>query len=221
MACGKAEQFIGLFNKKSTPFYLEQDVRNLEENYRSFKAVVNFNNGFFKFLSNQVFNNEDYKTLFDNAHQNITQESEGFVKLTFLDIDKEDDRNEMFPETVLNTINSCLENGFNLKDICIFIRKKKEGVAIADYLSQQSIPIISSETLLINNSPEVVFVNDLLLLLIQPENNEVKIKALNYLTTLFNIEDKHAFFTKHIALPTDELLKSFESYNILIDSTNG
>ena len=154
---GKAEQFIDLFNNKSTPFQVLQDVRNLEENYRSFKEVVNFNNDFFKFLANQVFNNDDYKTLFEKAHQNITEGKEGFVALSFLDIDKEDDRNQIFPEAVLNTINKCIENGFDLEDLCILVRKKKEGVAIADYLSQHEISIISSETLLINNSPNVVF----------------------------------------------------------------
>ena len=214
---GKAEQFIDLFNKKSSPFHVLQDVRNLEENYRSFKEVVNFNNGFFKFLANQVFNNDDYKTLFEKAHQNITEDKDGFVTLSFLDNNKEDDRNEIFPEAVLRTINKCTENGFNLEDICVLIRKKKEGVAIADYLSQHEIPIISSETLLINNSPDVVFINDLLSLLIQPENNETKIMVLNYLTTLFNIDDKHHFFTNHIHLSADKLFKSLQNHGIFID----
>ena len=214
---GKAEQFIDLFNKKSSPFHALQDVRSLKENYRSYKEVVNFNNGFFKFLANHVFNNDDYKTLFEKAHQNITEDKDGFVTLSFLDNNKEDDRNEIFPEAVLRTINECIENGFNLEDICVLIRKKKEGVAIADYLSQHEIPIISSETLLINNSPDVVFINDLLFLLVQPENNETKIKVLNYLTTLFNIDDKHHFFTNHIHLSTDKLFKSLQNYGVFID----
>jgi ATP-dependent exoDNAse (exonuclease V) beta subunit len=130
---GKAEQFIDLFNKKSTPFQVEQEVKNLEENYRSHKAVVHFNNGFFKFLASQVFNNQDYKTLFEKAHQNITEQKEGYVSLSFLELEKYDDRNDRFSKQVLSTINQCLENGFQLKDICVLIRKKKEGVAIADY----------------------------------------------------------------------------------------
>jgi len=215
---GKAEQFIDLFNKKVFPFHVEQNVKNLEENYRSFKAVVTFNNGFFKFLADQVFTNNDYKTLFEKAHQNITETQDGFVSLSFLDIDKNDDRNEVFPEAVLKTIKDSIENGFNLADICVLVRKKKEGVAIADYLSQHEIPIISSETLLINNAPEVVFINDLLALLIQPENNDTKIKVLNYLTGLFNIKDKHDFFINHIHLQTDALLQSFEQYEIFVDA---
>ncbi|MGB5418652.1 UvrD-helicase domain-containing protein, partial [Algibacter sp.] len=215
---GKAEQFMDLFNEKDLPFQIGQVVKNLEENYRSYKAIVNFNNELFKFLANQFFIHPDHQGLYQNSHQNITEENEGFVKLTFLDIAKEDDKNELFPEAVLNTINACLKNGFKLEDICVLVRKKKEGVAIADFLSQHKIPIISSETLLVNNSPEVVFINDLLWLLIQPENNEVKIKVLNFLATLFNIEDKHAFFSKHIQLSAEKLLKSLDVFNIFIDS---
>ncbi len=214
---GKAEQFIGLFNKDN-PFYIKKHVENLPSNFRSFKEIVHFNNGFFKFLATQVFNNPDYKTLYDNANQIITKDDAGYVELSFLDIDKDDDRDDIFSGNVLKTIQKCLENGFKLEDICVLVRKKKEGVAVANYLSQNHIPIISSETLLIHNSPEVVFINDLLALLIQPKNNELKIKVLNFLATLFNIDDKHAFFSNHIKLPISELFKSFEVFNIFISN---
>ncbi|WP_298531873.1 exodeoxyribonuclease V subunit beta [uncultured Algibacter sp.] len=215
---GKAEQFISLFNKTSKPFHAEQDIRDLEENYRSFKEIVNFNNGFFTFLANHVFSNADYQDLYQNGSQNIIKKNDGYVELSFLEIDKDDDRNSIFPEIVLNKIKECLENGFRLDNICVLIRKKKEGVAIANYLSLQGIPIISSETLLLENSLEVKFINDLLAFLIQPKNNEIKIKVLNYLTNLFNITDKHDFFTNHINLDTSSLFKSFAKYNVHIST---
>ena len=217
---GKAEQFIDLFNEKKQPFHIKQKVKTLEENYRSFKEIVDFNNGFFKFLSQQVFTANDYKTLYENAHQNSTKTEAGYVSFLFLDIEKEDDRNELFSENTLNTINNCLENGFDLEDICILVRKKKEGVAVANYLSQHNIPIVSSETLLLHNSAEVNFINDVLALLIQPKNNEIKIAVLNYLTSLFNIENKHEFFTNHIQLSISELFKSFERFNIHVNNQN-
>ena len=144
---GKAEQFIGLFNNDN-PFYVEKQVENLPTNYRSFKEIVTFNNGFFKFLATQVFTNKDYETLYENANQNTFLEDSGYVNFNFLDLEKDDDKNEQYSEQVLNTINNCLKNGFKLEDICVLVRKKKEGVAVANYLSQHQIPIISSETLL-------------------------------------------------------------------------
>ena len=214
---GKAEQFIGLFNDDN-PFHIEKHVENLPTNYRSFKGIVNFNNDFFNYLSNQVFSKKDYKHLYENAHQNTFLEDPGYVEFSFLDINKEDDRDALFSENVLKTIASCLKNGFRLEDICILVRKKKEGVAIANYLGQQHIPIISSETLLINNAPEVGFINHILALIIQPKNNEIKIEILHYLSVLFNVEDKHDFFSKHINLSVSNLFKSFEAFNIFINS---
>ena len=216
---GKAEQFIDLFNKKTSPFQVKQNVENLENNYRSFKEVVSFNNNFFNFLAKTALVKDEHKDLYERSQQNITKEKEGYVELSFLEISKEDDRNELFPEQVLNKINTCLKNGFKLEDICVLVRKKKEGVAVANYLSQQNIPIISSETLLLINSKEVIFINDLLGLLIQPKNNEIKVKVLNYLATLFNISDKHDFFINHINLSLAELFKSLEDYSIFIRSS--
>ncbi len=215
---GKAEQFINLFNQTTTPFQIKQTVENLPTNYRSFKEIVNFNNSFFNYLSTFVFANKDYESLYKKSHQNPHIEHNGYVHMSFLDIEKNDDKDELFCENVLKTIHSCLEHNFKLQDICILVRKKKEGVAIANYLSQQEIPIISSETLLIYNAPEVAFINDVLTLLIQPKNNEIKIRVLNYLTSLFNIDDTHNFFSKHINLPIDQLFKSFEAFNVYINS---
>ncbi|MCH4552283.1 UvrD-helicase domain-containing protein [Aestuariibaculum lutulentum] len=214
---GKAEQFIDLFLDKN-PFQVEKELKNLPANFRSFKEVVDFNNKFFNFLAQQVFSNNTYQDLYEKGQQEISKSESGYVELSFLDIDKEDDRDELFCKQALNTINRCLENNFKLEDICVLVRKKKEGVAVANYLSQFNIPIISSETLLINNAPEIVFLNNILKLLIQPKNNEVKIEVLNYLVDFFNIEDKHEFFSEHLKLELHEFFKSYEDYNIYVNS---
>lgn len=219
---GKAEQFINLFNKSNKPFpFIKQQVEQLPDNYRSFKEIVDFNNTFFKFLANQVFSNEDYKNLYEDAKQNNIHTENGYVELSFLDIDTEEDANQLYSEQVLNTINSiCLKEGYRYDDICVLVRKKKEGIAIANYLSQHEIPIMSSETLLINNAPEVVFVNNIMALLIQPKNTEVKIACLQFLATFFKIEDKHEFFTTHVNLSLPNLFKSFEQFNVFFSSIN-
>ena len=214
---GKAGQFIELFNKKAAPFIVQQDVKNLRSNYRSHKDIVDFNNNFFKYLSTLVFTKKEYQNLYESAAQDTFIQHSGYVELSFLDIEKDDDRDQVFSENVLKTIFKCVENGFNLKDICVLVRKKKEGVAIANYLSQHHIPIISSETLLISNAPEVAFVNDVLSLLIQPKNSHYKLAVLNYLASEFEVEDKHGFFNRHLNLSLPGLFKSFEVFNILIN----
>src|SRR5690606_5538995 len=60
---GKAEQFIGLYNKEK-PFSIEQTVTNLPYNYRSATNIVDFNNSFFKHVSS-IFTNSLYGELFE------------------------------------------------------------------------------------------------------------------------------------------------------------
>ena len=215
---GKAEQFLGL-TKSDNPFPIEKEVVRLEYNYRSFNQVIQFNNAFFNYLSNTSFSSTDYSDLYKKANQIPVLNQEGFVNIQFLDLQKEDDVNELFPETVYETINKCLVNGYNLKDICILVRKKKEGVAIAEFLSEKGVRITSSETMLINNSEEVKLVINVFKLLINPNHLEVKIKVLDYIANTNNIQDKHAFFKANLNAPLQDFFKSFEQFSIFCNPT--
>ncbi|WP_339874567.1 UvrD-helicase domain-containing protein [Olleya marilimosa] len=215
---GKAEQFLGL-TKRDNPFPIEKEVVRLEYNYRSFKQVIQFNNAFFNYLSNTSISSIDYSDLYKKANQIPVLSQEGFVNIQFLDLQKEDDVNELFPETVYETINKCLVNGYNLKDICILVRKKKEGVAIAEFLSEKGVRITSSETMLINNSEEVKLVINVFKLLINPNHLEVKIKVLDYIANTNNIQDKHAFFKANLNAPLQDFFKSFEQFSIFCNPT--
>ncbi|WP_397364031.1 UvrD-helicase domain-containing protein [Olleya sp. R77988] len=210
---GKAEQFIGL-TKDDNPFPVVKEAIRLEHNYRSYKSIINFNNQFFDYLSKQSFSSTDYSDLYKKAHQNLFLEQEGYVNLKFLELNKEDDENEVYPVTIFETINTCLTNNFNLKDICILVRKKKEGVAIAEYLSEKGIRITSSETMLINNSEDVQLVVNIFRLLINPNNLEVKIKVLDYVASVNTIKDKHLFFKTNLELPIHDFFKSLEQFSI-------
>ncbi|MCB4798180.1 UvrD-helicase domain-containing protein [Neotamlana laminarinivorans] len=217
---GKAEQFIDLFNKTNKPFpFINQNVEKLPNNFRSYKEIVSFNNGFFNYLATQTFSNPVYSELFSNAHQDIRIDNSGYVELNFLDILKDDDRDEVFGNEVLNTINNCLKNGYSQSDICVLVRKGKEERALAKFLAKEKhLKIISADGLLIHNSPEVVFINNMFWLLLQPKNKEIKIAILNFLSDHFNIENKHEFYTNHINLESTEFFEGFEKFNIYINS---
>ncbi|WP_242203137.1 UvrD-helicase domain-containing protein [Aestuariivivens insulae] len=212
---GVAEQFINLFNKSTLPFQIEQEVNNLEFNYRSFKEIVSFNNGFFTFLSDNTFSKEDYKSLYKSSHQNPSTEEQGYVELSFLNIEKDDDKDELYANKVLQTIRECLQNGYTLKDICILTRYKKDEKHLASFLStHDDINVISEDGLMLAHAPEVTFINNVLTLLTQPKNLTVKVAVLNYLANAFNEDDKHSFFSKHINQPLPNLFKSLEAYEV-------
>ncbi|MFD1062695.1 UvrD-helicase domain-containing protein [Winogradskyella litorisediminis] len=214
---GDAQQFIDLTNGRVNPFQLKANTTNLETNYRSFKEIINFNNSFFKFVSDYLFEDENYKSLYKGATQKVSKEESGYVNLSFLEYDNAEEGTEVYTEKTLETVKSCIENGYKLGDICVLVRKKKEGIAVSDVLSNHGISIISSETLLLNNSPKVQLLNFVLALLTQPNDQKLKLNVLNAISKLFKITDKHTFFKAHINLPTDELFKQLNILDIQIN----
>ena len=212
---GKAEQFIELYTDKN-PFFVEKRVEDLPANYRSFKEIVNFNNSFFGHLSKMVFSDQNHQTIYEHSKQEVIKSEEGYVELSFLDVknmEEEEDKNLLHCQKVHDTILKAQANGYELKDMCIITRKSKEGIVIAEYLSNKQIPVISSESLLLKNSPEVNFINNVLTLASQPENNDLKIAILSYLADYkLQLEDKHSFYLQLVHLGVDQLFQSLEKY---------
>lgn len=203
---GRAEQFIDLYSE-GNPFHVDKTVKNLPANYRSFKRIIEFNNSFFNHISDFVFSNAKHQHIYKNADQDLVFKNDGYVELSFLNTDNED-KNELHCEAVLNSIEKAKQNGFSLKDICIIVRRKKEGIAIAEYLSSKHYSIISSETLMLRNAPEVNFIINILTLVIQPKNDEIKIEVLHYLAEYqLSLNDKHEFFSQ---LVHNDIFKLFD-----------
>ena len=215
---GRAEQFIDLYSDSDDNlFQVGKTVKNLPSNYRSFKSIVEFNNTFFNHISDFAFSNPQHQHIYKNAHQESVFENDGYVELSFLNIDNED-KNELHCKAVLKSIEKAQQNGFSLKDICIIVRRKKEGIAIAEYLSSKHYSIISSETLILKNSPEINFIVNILTLTIQPKNDEVKIDVLSYLAEhQLSLNDKHEFFSQLVHKDIFELFNALEGFGYEFD----
>ena len=213
---GRAEQFIDLWDRKENPFQIEAELNTLKTNYRSLKTIIEFNNSFFLHISELIFRNNKYQNVYQNCQQQSFHENPGYVNISFLDYDAEEDADQRYSEQVLTTINSCLDNGFQLKDICILTRKRKEGIAIADFLTAfTDIEIVSSETLLLINSNEVNFILALLQYIIEPNNSEAKFAVLCYLSEFkYHGKDKHSFISSNIDRDVVAFFDSLQETNI-------
>jgi ATP-dependent exoDNAse (exonuclease V) beta subunit len=189
---GKAEQFIEL-SKGKNPFNVGKRAEHLETNYRSYSEVIDFNNNFFQFLSKE-FENEDYKDMYlHHSHQKTNSKKGGFVSVSFIPkIDEADedssDRNELYLEATFQKIEASKSNGFRNKDIVVLTRKKSQGTAIANHLTENGIPILSSESLLIGASTEVQCIIHILRYLKNTNDLEAKANFLYYLAN--NQQDK-------------------------------
>ena len=214
---GKANQFINLFNDTDNPFIINSEIKSLDTNYRSSKAIIEFNNSFFLFCSNHAFVDNSHKKLYHNSQQKISSKQPGLVNLSFLNV-SDFVLDEVYPQKVLNQIYNCIGLGYELSDICILVRKSKEGAAIANFLSDRDINIISSETLALERSPEVCFIVSTLRYLINQHDDQSKLDLLIYLADKLETPDKHDFFSYHMSLTQDSFFEALSYYDILFDA---
>jgi ATP-dependent exoDNAse (exonuclease V) beta subunit len=211
---GQAEQFIELYNKTENPFNIPAEIVALNTNYRSSEAIIKFNNSFFQHLSTFAFSLSNHADLYYHSTQNTCSKHKGYVEISFVNITKDDDRDHVYPEQVLSQIQQCINDGYHYSDICILVRKSNEGIAIANYLNEHGIEIISSETLALSRSPEVTFIIASMQFLMNPNNNASKIEVLQYLANKLKVPNKHEFYSKHIHLNLNEFYKSLNNFNI-------
>lgn len=226
---GKAEQFIEL-SKDQNPFNNpDKKLETLDKNYRSYSQIIEFNNDFFQMLSNE-FEHVDYKDLYENhSTQNTNEKTGGYVNISFippvLDIEDEDEalgKTELYLLTTLHTIQKVKQQGFQYRDIVILTRKRDQGIAIANYLTEQGVPLLSSETLMIQNATEVRLIIHLLRYLKNHADLEAKAHFLHYVAQ--HIQDKmpvHDFIAQGMAAKDETVFENWlMSFDISLSFQN-
>jgi len=235
---GKAEQFIDLAkeDKKHNPFSnKDKQTLRLGTNYRSYSEVIQFNNAFFKQLSDK-FENPDYKNLYENlSHQEINSKIGGYVNLSFIEVPEDETEVEGFDldndsisvkdkfylNQTLRTIEKCIANGFEYKDIVLLTRTKAPGIKLANFLTENSVPILSSETLLIQNATEVKLLIALLRYLKNPKDDESKVYFLYFIAKYLQSElEIHDFILVAKDKNSDELETFLKTIGIEISFKN-
>jgi ATP-dependent exoDNAse (exonuclease V) beta subunit len=91
-------------------------------------------------------------------------------------------RNELYLKATLKIIEKVKNEGFEFQEIVILTRKRAQGIAVANYLIENNIPIISSETLMIQNSTEVQLIVNVLKYLNNSSDVEAKASFLLYIS---------------------------------------
>jgi ATP-dependent exoDNAse (exonuclease V) beta subunit len=223
---GKAEQFIAL-SKDENPFSNKDKATiSLETNYRSYSQIIDFNNSFFKFLSDKL-ENPDYVDLYlNNNHQNKTNKIGGYANISFIDTaeneenneEEDHDKNTKYLKQTLATIDKVLQNGFQYKDIVLLTRTKSNGVLLANYLTENEIPILSSETLLIQNATEVKLIINVLKYINNKYDTDAKFNLLYYVGKyLQTAEAIHEIIHQNLHVSEEQLKESLEKYDAIID----
>ena len=158
---GDVDEFMNLLVNES-PFFCEKTTINLNTNFRSTKEIINFNHTLFKHISNLLTNNFKLTEILNFPEQNSFRKERGYVNLKFYNKNDEIKANEFYNTQILSNITDLVSRGYSYKEICIIVRKKKEGILVGDYLTENNIPIISSEVLQLSSSPEVSLIINLI-----------------------------------------------------------
>ena len=212
---GRAEQFISLYNQEN-PFNIDKSVIDLPFNYRSAETIVEFNNSFFEFVSNK-FENPTYKDLFESSGQVPKKTFSGYVNISFLEAENVQEEMELHPAKILEIIKDLEAGGMSKNDICVLTRTRKQGFAIANYLSENGISIVSSESLLISNSPEVLFINAMLEFSVNSKDNNLKLEILNYLVQKLRVENPYQIIRKNLQKDNNHIFEWLNDYQITFD----
>ncbi|WP_339650135.1 3'-5' exonuclease, partial [uncultured Salegentibacter sp.] len=212
---GKAEQFIDLC-LDTNPFSIEKYVENLPDNYRSGSQIVNFNNSLFSYAAGTL-QHPAYANLFQTSGQNPKKGDFGYVNIDFIEAENAAEEHEIYPEKILEIIQNLEQRKFKKGDICILTRKKKEGVTIASYLSENNIPVVSSETLLVANSPEVNFIAHLLEFSLSPKDNTLKLELFDFLADFLEIENRYPIISTNLNKDGKAFFNWLKEYDINFD----
>lgn len=168
----------------------------LKTNRRSCREIVEFNNRFFLKFAEKIssdINNRNYKNLILKAYSSGGIEQEyikqgGYVNIDFFNDDSSEiSAKESAEARVIEIVKEILSDGYLLSDILVLVRKNSEVRLVSELLTRAGYRIISSESLVVNNSPKVRIIVDLIKYIIDNKNILVRADALyNYLDFVLN-----------------------------------
>jgi ATP-dependent exoDNAse (exonuclease V) beta subunit len=186
------------------------EKKPLEDNWRSAREVVEFNNALFKELGQKLHPNLKY--IYNDVVQNVKKEHQGYIHAIF----KEDTTEENQLEYTLKAIKDSLQAGFQQKDICVIVRSNKKGALIANYLSEHRIDVISPDSLFISKDVTVKFLFHLLNGIIHPKDTNYKIKALEHYALLKSLNVTDFIANKVSKTEPETLIQIFEKEGVII-----
>ncbi len=170
---GLAEMFVTLpkiYNPKQDPqveltsqyFYQNGVKKQLENNFRSAKNIVQFNNAIFSYLT------EKFPLLQSDFYENHSQQAksskQGYVEIysyftgkskNQIQEEEKEQEEQLKNELILKWIRQAKADGYHGSDICILASKNKELNLISHYLIENGEKIESKETLIITNQERV------------------------------------------------------------------
>ena len=155
-------------------------VRNLDTNYRSRQQIIGFNNAFFE-NARQLLPAHLAPIYEQISQKSLDSKTGGYAEICFTREGHEDGQEQQTLDKIVQTISQLRNAGHPLSDITILCRANREGSLVARHLLENQISVISSESLLLSQSPEVCFMCSVLRLAINRNDKVAAVEILGYL----------------------------------------
>lgn len=141
---GNAEIMLDIINKKDVS-PIEVEIETLQQNFRSAKNIVKFNNELYHFYGSYL--NEEHAKLFGkDAEQSAFSEKEGRVKVHFLENDLKEIYYQDCTEKMQKDLQECINNGFEFSDITILCRGNNDIFNFSKLLGNLKVNYKGEET---------------------------------------------------------------------------
>ncbi len=206
---GNMQLLLGKIYEHLSLFKDVIDDRSLADNHRSRKNIVDFNNALFSktpaFIEENIL--EKKSPLIENAYQDVSQVPRkdkvgGYVNIEYIPYVKNSEIKpyDIAVNSVIKIVNDLQSENIPLKDILILTRKNKEASGLAKVLTENNIPVVSSDSLFLFNSPCVKLLVNTLKYIADNKNFLAKTEALyNYSLIYTGTGDFEKIFSDNIA----------------------
>lgn len=155
----------------------------LRENWRSGRALIDFNNDFFSHISDVLAADAErsrlagevrhiYADCAQTQPQAHETDPEGYVRLSFLkkSSDSKSSWRDGALKRMIDDIRMLLAEGYDYKDITVLVRRNKEGAKAASALIEAGISVLTEDSLQIGSSPCIGRLMSLLGWLVDPDD---------------------------------------------------
>ncbi len=206
---GQVDQFVSLpeipesydaevFGEAEHALVANYEEKHLESNFRSLPAVIDFNNRFFDFAPQELLSEAWQKIYERHAQKTAPEKSGGLVSVCFLDGKTKSEYQAAVLTQLEKTIRQVLDDGYRLNDIAILTRTNKEGSLAAQYFSGKGIGVMSPDSLMLSESPEINLLVSAMQWLVKPDDRIAATAVVNFFADInqFLPEKRRELFSK-------------------------
>ncbi|MBC8266231.1 MAG: UvrD-helicase domain-containing protein [Flavobacteriales bacterium] len=227
---GEVEQFVKIpkifkgenlcfsqqWERKLEAHYIEPEDKN--ENYRSKKNIIDFNNNFYEKLRDVLA--VDLKRIYENCKQNYSKaEAGGYIHLELINDENQGVKLNIIKKMIDEINKLKKDSDFRNKDIAILCNSRKMVSFVSQQLSKEDgIQVVSNDGLLLYSSDNVTLIVAVLKFMLERNDNLSKALIINFLQNRNSI--KKSAHKLNLLLQTNDsfflLLKEF-GINLDID----